>query len=290
MPFKMTAFFYDGSGGWSESWYTNDANLTDAYNNIPVYVTARSLMLGPGCFIQYARVVDLSLPGASLIASFNPPNLPALSTTIMHDFNRNDILVRIQAGEQYRRQMWLRGVPDSFIQYSVNSGLPSSFAAVQQLVNAFIQSIGNIKYGIRCLDKTVGVNTPLPVSAITVNAGDNRIVITTGVNNPYQQGQYVRINKVKGVNLKLTPPAYPTGINGIWPIYATLSNTQFILNATVSQFPGTPQLLSPGYVRARALVTVFPDITDGVVIGYRTHKAGIPFGLPRGRQRAVRRT
>lgn len=298
MPYKATLFFNARNQGWTESWYMNGGSLTAVHTLVgSIIVQLRIPLLGVGCTLEAYRTVDLTSPGAalfSLVAGGKPPNpLPD-----NRDNASNAILVRLETNDPYRRNMWLRGVPDNWIGFTAGQ-TPVVTPGLANRINLFALTMGVAGVGLHVISNLAATNPPIRITGLGVDASNN-VVVKTAAPTAYAVGQYVRINGVRGNNLKPVPPAIK-GLNGIWQVIPNkvVDANTFTIPLSFADLPGTPQWYGGGFARSRwyadqpgpppTAAQPFPIITRGSIVRFARKKVGRALFTPAGRQRAVRR-
>lgn len=282
MPFyKVDFLFSGGGGGWSESWWTNQANLGTAAVNLQTAITTRSQMLASSCSILALRLTDTTTPRSGRVFQINTqPRLLPRDTTF------NAILARVQAGGDYHRTMTLRGVPDDWIQYD-GAGIEVLADAFRNQMNGFIAAAANKNLALcfRALDKGAGANPRVPITGFTVAVPTAQIIVTAPGHN-LNTGDFCTIGGCKGANLQMLPPETRT-INGIWKVSPRIDANTFGLPVTAGLFPGVPVLFTNGWVKTRTIT--YPQLRDWQFLKFSRRLAGKAFFVRPGHRPAIRR-
>jgi len=174
---KLTIFFQSNGGGnvppvgWTETWYTNDTDPELALARCKAYCNLRRQLLGLGAVITGYRVSDTATirstrvdvltgkDGQSSIFTADPEDA--------FDPAHEDLLSRVESGENYRRSMFLSGMPDSVTNQLKNQGVTAAF-----VTNAVWTNLANFitaRFLIRVKKKdnpNIGTIIFVPISGI----------------------------------------------------------------------------------------------------------------------------
>lgn len=95
--------------GWSETYYTNDADHEAAIAEIQALLLLRIDILSPLCYSDYLRISKTDVPGDSLVRETNiqgtAPGDPVLEPSAC-------LLLRLEAGPTARGRKYLHGVTE----------------------------------------------------------------------------------------------------------------------------------------------------------------------------------
>lgn len=276
MPFKCTFLFKGPLNTWKEDWYiANGSNSLDVLNSFKTLVPTRQALCGDYTYITGCNVNNIT-PGiinSTAYVAF-PQNLPGNPLAgIITDTAYNAVICRTTAtlnGQFYHRTMWLRGVPDGWIQFDANSN-PVFDPAMQPLINAFVTAatgLGVAKLCLQSIDKTPGANRLWQLSSVFVNnLVPNGITLGTVLPHNLVAGQVVSVKGNRGSNLRQDPPGR-LGVNGKWIVVDVGTNLVDIA-LPASYLPGVPVARKLGTVRGNALA--YPAITriEAVAFGSR---------------------
>lgn len=274
MPtYKVDWIFNQGRAGWTETWYASHTTIEDAMKVGKEGAAVRARLLGQGARLEHVRVSDVDILRDSLAEDVNvvPSNDGSIADTPW-----NAILCRINATELYRRQLWLRGVPDIWIDLDLgnpNANLGRVLARPQ--FDAFIAWLKRTPgYMLKVISKTgQGTTGPL-ISSLTAN-GLGRVVLHAAgsLANP---GEQIRMSGWTGPDAAL--------LNGVFRVVdrdaATVTiDLQFALLTD-------PNSNNNGKVRTRK--QVYTEVTGGAILRCRKRSTGRAFFAPVGRRRRVR--
>jgi len=197
MPvYASTMIFNQGKHGWSETWYQTVSTHAQALGALINLSTKRSLLLGTNAGIEYLRVSDVSVP---FDAEVTVTGTDVIVQPTFCDTPWNAIYCRVNAGPKYRRQVWLRGIPDVWILFNANNISPLN-PILEQVFRNFRQSLISNGFQLRVIDKEGFAGVPLDVTAMAV-AGDYISYNVPGVAG-VKVGEMVRIAKTTGPDRK----------------------------------------------------------------------------------------
>jgi len=207
MPkFQVTFVFNQERMGWSETWYLDQSNYDLALVSATNTATRRSMLLGAGPKLEYIRVSDVLVPGDSKVTKVGVDTVTQTDTA---DTPWNAIYCRFNAGPLYRRQVWLRGIPDDWIR--LINGAPNqniSPAAMNSAFNTFKNYIIAQGYMLKCTKKDGIGGTDISVTGMSADPdGLLRFAVAGGAGNP---GDTIRIRKFTGPDSKF--------LNKIWTV------------------------------------------------------------------------
>ena len=134
-PLSKIVFFLTAAGGtaptgWTETFYTQNANLQDVLNAGKVYALQRARLLGKGSQLEYIRVSNVPPNRATLIYYMQGnAGLPKQYINPGDDYDPTqvDLLLRCQTAQGKRRQFWLGGLPDSETDQLLQQGINAAF-------------------------------------------------------------------------------------------------------------------------------------------------------------------
>lgn len=275
---KVTWFFKSAERGWSETLYREGVEYPAVLKVAEAYAKLRMALTGNTVKMTYIRASDdlrngdsrVSLNGfinASATVAKNaddgkidnlnivPPALPSAC-----DRPYSAIAVRMEAGTDARRIMYMRGNPDPTI-----TGQPE-ITAYKDWIDAFNVWGAHVveKWKMKAWDKT-DANPLVTLASMTNNAG---ILSATKAGHGLATGTKVQFAGLKGV---LKP------LNGVFTVN-TIDNATFeILNA--------PNLtVFKGAIAYRVRKPYYPAIDKVEVRGAVSRRTGRPFDSARGRR------
>lgn len=272
--FLTTLIFNATKNGWSENWYWTGADHASAQAAALVLASARQKLLAQGVILEAVRTSDVAILGDSVIAL--APAIPAAGKpALARDNASNAWLSRINAGALYRRQLWLRGIPDDWIEFNADGTPKPPPAALGKVFDAYVLALTKGPFQLKVIDKGPGS----PLTSILVVAAD----VPTGLTKVTANGHglanfdFVRIKGAKGVNASL--------LNGVWQIQDVTANT-FVIGLPAADLATINYVTLSGKVQKRA--TTYVNVTSGVILRGGTRKTGRAFFVSPGRRRARR--
>lgn len=269
--YKVNLFCSAGKYGWSETYYatlSDDSQATALADSLAQY---RVPLLGEPARVDYYRV---ELEGA-----FRHSTLAAYQTQPPWDFNSKSdhvwtagLVELLTVGEGLQRPLYLRGLPDSVYDQTApgNPDAVKWFTRLNQFKAFLTGSAWNIK---RKIPNTVAVKEF--IDALALGSGTGNLAVTvTNASTPPVPGKYVTFYKVKNY----TPPIGTVRVTkSIGPLSFEVARAwQTGFNYTGGAFY---TVYAPQYV----------PITDSQFVRFTHRDTGRPFGLSRGRRRAIPR-
>jgi hypothetical protein len=274
---KVTFIFNDGRAGWSETWYLAAiADLATAARRAVTLAESRRELLARGVSLEYVRTSDEDVLGDSLVAITRGDVAGGtVAGGLSPDTPYNAILVRAQAGALYRRQVWLRGVPDDWIRR--NAADPPFFQAPQQrtALAAFFAELAKAPpFAIRAIAKEAAVTVPRRVTGVTFNAGTGRWVLEIGAHG-FANNDQVRVRGAK--------PASAGALNGVFGLTGVTGTAVEITPSPADG--GIVGYLAGSATIAKRVIQYYP-INFGLAVRYAKRATGRAFFVPHGRRRA----
>lgn len=273
MP-RATFFFADGNYGASEThWYqTQNADLTDVLSAAQSLGVLRQKILGQNVKMTYVRVSYDDTFRDSLERPANQAQLPAVPPNQFgfpnSDNPYSNLLLRCESGSQYRKSLYLFGVPDDYIADQAFNPV----AAWTDYFKGWTKQL-MIKWGFKCLNQDPAQNPHLPITNI-VN-GANGVAITVP-NHNLATGTKIHVRQVKGTG---------TSPNGTWQALVVDVNTINLLGYVPN---GIFAYTGGGFVQK--VVYAVEPYTNITIMRPTHRKRGLPFGLSRGRSRRKKAT
>src|SRR6516164_123454 len=262
MPnYKLTTFFNlsDEEAGWTEVWYFAGLSIDMALTGADAYARARNPLLGANAGIIGVRVSDEAFFGDSFVKVYQTGDLPGPDSTINCAPAFNCVDVRCEAGSLYRRTLFVRGLPNYFVDTHTpgpQGNWPISFATWSAAAIA-------VPVCLRVLDP----KGPAAYTQIASYAPSGADIIVSSPGHGLIAGDRVKLTK--------------TG-------YEVLDKTFVVLSADLNTFTVHPRFQPVTSVitlqgRWRKLEYIYPPITSTILGRVRRRAAGRPFGLLRGR-------
>jgi len=267
--YQGTLIFNQGRYGWTETWYLTQSTYLDAQTKIVNYGTTRVKLLGIGARIEAARVSDVAFLQDSL---FVPLGLDGTGQGTDADTPWNAILGRFDGGPLYRRQFWMRGVPDDWI--ILTGGNPNVNPVVAALNSAFGAVRASILANglqLKVIKKDGAGGVPIDVTGISLDANGflqfNIAGLTGGPNATF------RISGMQGPDPKI--------VNGVYKIK---SNNAALVVTTFKPGVGfDPTDYAAGTAKPR--IVEYISVTGGQILRTSKRSTGRAFFVSRGRRR-----
>lgn len=281
MNVKVVFFFRLNVQGWTETFYINKPDLDQGLARALIYASKRHLLLADPAVIDAIRVGDAAnirssrLVGVGAGTSFPMPLGGYTSKADQPDTAAQCSL--FDTPNAVQRTMMLRGLPDNV--YDVgNPGNPDQMLW-QTRLNDYLQTFYVPPSGDALIAERIrlgGGGTERVITNVTPDWTANETDLTletplTGVANGHLLNIY--------------------GMRGFAPTPGTvmLKRTANLgANAIVHWVPNKPTLYSGGATLVVA-EEVWQPVTFASFIRIANRKTGRPFGVPRGRRRALAR-
>ena len=264
---RTTIFFKQGSYGWTETYFLPTTTLTNALLKAELLVSLRRALLGDVSRITYVRVSDDEKFRDSLVR-VQPPDLqtgPAGNGN--PDPAYTSLLLRLEGGEEHRRQLYLRGIPDSVI---VEPDPPIFEAGYTKFFKNFRTELISQGWAFKVIKKPPAVPAVLITGFITATPP----VVTTGAAHNLTTGDNVLIRGVKGFEAN-----NGRGANGRWYVNVLTANS-FEITGRLTPFGA---YLGGGEIIKRVYGLI--DVTAVELVRVTKRSTGRPFDSPRGRRR-----
>lgn len=266
--FLCTMIFNQGRYGWTESWYRDSSDYFTALQALTNLATRRTSLLGSGARIEVAKVSDVEAVGDSKDSTIG---LDGMIQQLGADTPWNAIYARINAGGLYRRQMWLRGIPDAWIALTAgNPNVNPLDGILSSAFNTFKNYLVSQAWLLRVILKTGAGATETTVTAFSINGDGKMVFNVAGV--PGGPGDTFRIKYAVGPNPKL--------VNGVYTIQSNLAG---VITTTTT----APDGLVPGDyngMKHRPRIISYESITDGVIKRCGKRSTGRAFFVQAGRR------
>lgn len=303
-PIKVTYFFEEGAGGWSESYYQNAINVDDPQLriNAPNLLIARFGIMSQRVSFLGSRFSD---PTVFRDSRFHFPTSGDIYAGLQPFWNvqatelDTAVVNRIEAGPLNRRLNLLRGCPEFIVSDVDNSYVPfpaGAGAAWSTKINQWSLALQGANFaGINAgqwllwSDDRTSANTPTLAANVTLVDNSNRYFnFTTGATAISRRiggvGPLAAVGAGDGI--VITGAGSSHGLNGKWTV--SVVDTTLPLTIKYTVFPqrhliALGQSLQPFRVRAQNYIGVGIDNSRDEKLAYR--KTGRPFGLLRGRRR-----
>lgn len=209
---QITLFFQHlpTGEGWRET-YTNTMSYPPSSQAVGALTTSRITFLADDCQVYAYRIAQIQPSRiAQAIHYFNPQGGQIL---IPCEEPGNCFVYHVFDNLGHRRQMALRGIPNTWIQSSSLTSAGRTGAKLSDAFAAFLVANGYSFY------IPYSASTPIPVGGILSPGAGLNANVTTYSPHGLNFGQYVKFTKIKG---------WPT-LKGLWAVQPTMTNTIFVL-------------------------------------------------------------
>lgn len=278
MNVKVVFFITSGRQGWSETYYLNAGDLNSAFATSLILASKRSLLMASPVVIDYVRVSDNNNNRNSRLVGVGtgtPYPMPAGGYTSQADRPETAGLVAcFDTANNVQRPLWIRGNPDNAYDAAA-PGNPDQ-ALWQTRLSSFLGELVSSHYQILERTRLGEGGIERPVLAVAPDWTLNETALTTDTAIP----------GLKGGDLLIL-----YGMRGFSPTpgVVKVKNVQSAgLVINVHWVPNKPTPFSGG-----ATIVVYNssyhDITATAFVRFANRQTGRPFGVPRGRRRAIAR-
>jgi len=159
---KINFFFQQGKYGWSETYYADKGSLPEAIASALIVRPFRVQLLGGGGseypVLKKIRVSEINRAGDSLVEVVSDADgkVPGDGLSFA-EIPSTALLVRAEAGTEYRRQLYLRGQPDLVV---TNNGKYTRIGAYPTTLEVFFAALIREHWGLLAATKPA---PPLPL-------------------------------------------------------------------------------------------------------------------------------
>ena len=288
MALKVVVFYQQNARGWTETYY-NSGSSPSAFSQAnvnPVNMSNFMNMRADDVFMTEVRVSLIGSPRVTYSTPFNLTN--SLATDLITDYRQDtygeDALILIRSADKIPRHVWIRGLPNIFINYTQDSGIPNPPAGLLIAIQQYISTLISMNLCIQ------NANIPTPLSGswynvTSVTQGGGGLNTSTAIefsNLPSLSAPYPPFY-FQGVPRNLLP-GFPRIIT---PSAAIITPT-FAMTVPYL-YRGATAITYPPKMKGTPLTYSYPAIVSGAFETYGTRKTGRPTGLPRGRASVVLR-
>lgn len=271
MPaFKVNFFFKHILGGWSETYYAEDTNITSAAVDAGILAPLRAKLLGVGSELTTIRVSDETITGDSVVES-NPAVARVLPTAIS-DTPWQTVLCSLQAGSIYRRNLAVRGIPDLVYEPVTPTEKTNRDLWFQSLKNDFFARLINAVAGWReRVHLRSADNLSRKILQFTPGVGRYVLTLNSALTAP-TVGDFLKITKIR---------EFPS-LAGEFPILAFTTVAPFTVDIAANN-PTT--FVYRHKAECRLQIIGYRQITTANFVRFGSHRVGRPFGEQVGRRR-----
>jgi len=274
MPqYKLTLVFNQGRTGWTETWYAFKSNTEIMMTALKNVATYRQRLLGAGASIEYLRVSDVAILQDSTvqpITSWGSNSAPPSA-----DQPWNAVYCRCEATDMYRRQVWLRGLPDEWIDPAGdNPASPAVNPPYNRPLLQFQNALINNGFQLRVINKEGSAGANTAITGISAgDAGRTRLAVGTA---PGAVGDEFRVSQFTGPDKAL--------LNGVKKIagagagYVEIATPFSSLTAPASNVGG----------KSKPRQIAYREVTSLQAIRTAKRSTGRAFFLPVGRRKRAK--
>ncbi len=296
MPtYKVDFIFNADRQGWDESFYQTVSSSDVAIQQAIAVGQTRVKLLGNQNQIDAIRVSDVDILGDSVVdESLATANI-RIGAATAHDLVAVSVLGRATAENKYRRQIWVRGIPDKWTEFDPATGRSTLRETAPFITawNTWVAQVIGKGYQLRVINK----DTPFkPITGVLINPANNQTLIRCP-GHGYVAGTMIRIKGCKFANNpgETLDENGKSLVNGVWqvrdvqqlpPPAAQFAPADWF--EIPSQFIGvTPAYVSGG--KAQARIVAYKTIDFMTYSRSAKRDTGRAFFVPRGRARGKRR-
>lgn len=296
MPvYKVDFIFNSQRQGWSETFYQTVSSSDLAIQNAVTVGQARIKLLGNQNQIDAIRVSDVAILGDSVVDETLAQQNTRIGAATARDLPAVSVLGRATSENKYRRQIWVRGIPDSWTEFDPATGRSTlrETAAFVTAWNTWVAQVVGKGYSLRCINKDT---VQKPITGVVINPANNQTAIKC-VGHGYVPGTMIRIRGAKFANDPgdTLDSKGKSLVNGVWQVRVVENDPPPApqLNPVdwfeiPSQFIGvTPAYVSGGNAQER--VPTYKVIDFMTYSRSAKRDTGRAFFVPRGRSRGKRR-
>jgi hypothetical protein len=267
--YKVNFFFKNtqAEAGWSETYYLTAATPESAREAGRSLANSRGPLCGINSYLAEIRVSDDKIFRDSLTYTFDPDELGHVLAGAS-DVPWNAVLCRIEATAAYRRQLYLRGVPDEVITEDEKNPIPAQWV---KLCNQFLGILAGKPWQIKALDNS-GQNGYVACAKAAIDPASNRRLYFLTGNTAIAAGDRFRASYFK------KSPTFNGVFNADVPALAS--------SVTSIQTTGAVGTTSFGEGKLRKIVYAYPQITSAFIERITHRIVGRPFDQQRGRRPA----
>lgn len=261
MAVKGTTFYGWGEYGFSESWYSDSKDAKSMITSLKNIQGTRMFLMGDGWRILEHVIADVDAPNAG---DRELVNLQMDFPSSLSD-NPNTVLACYFLSGRYRRNFYLRALPDKYLVWDQAKAEFTFTPECQQYFWNFREKVKTEKLGFRAVDTEGALGKGFPVD--TWNTQNNRLVANVpGVPGEVKAGTPVLFREVTGATA-----AERSLLNGRVINVAKRDGVEFELDTSAALFPNFDDL-GGGRMYPRVKKTVVID--DGEIIGVTAKKIG----------------
>lgn len=270
--FKCNLFFGQGTYGWSETYYREEESYNACLEALDKLREKRIALLAKGASCIGSRVSDDAFQNDGQV--LEPPNVPVEQVNDPNEAGVDQpwtcLLLRLQAGPVYRRQLYIRGIPDEAVAFPFKQAENTVIGKKWWTRMRGFTSLLTTSWRLKTMKRVgVGFNGTQLITVVPgVGLGTYVLTLTADVG--------VAPNSL----IHLYRNARQSQWNGNFRVIETGVRTVTVYNGRAN--PAIGQLKG----KARILDYQYPQITEALVVRWTHRDTGRPFDASRGRQRA----
>lgn len=296
MPTYQVTFIFNGERqGWAETWYWTGSSSDTAMAAALAVGQARLKLLGNTLQLEAIRVSDVAILGDSFVdESLNNQNT-GTGASGARDVVAVSVLGRATAQNLYRRQVWIRGMPDAFVFYDPKTGKSqlNESAAFISAWNTWASQLIAKAYQLRVIDKD---SPQKPITGVLVAPVTGQTAIRCP-GHGYAPGKMIRIRGAKFANGpgETLDENGKSLVNGVWQVREIVNNPPPAAQLNPVDWFEIPSFfddIQPAYVsggKAQERVVAYKTIDFMKYSRYAKRDTGRAFFVPRGRSRGKKR-
>lgn len=271
--YQVTYFFNLSKWGWTETYYADGTGPDAVMVRAKALIATRTALMARPARIEAIRVSDVNILNDSLVFFQAIGGDGAVGQPTTPDVPWTSWLTKATSLNGRNRNIYLRGVPDSTVEFDQNANFNNAPANFRQAFNNWVNVLLQQSFAIRYrVDGGLG-NPVLPINAVAGTA-DGYFVINV-VGHTYTANQKVIIRGMRGSGTEC--------LNGIQTIRAIQPGNAIVL------FRRSPATEYPGYTGAGkiALLQYSYSTFQGLQLLRPVKRStGRPFFGTRGRRSA----
>lgn len=271
--YQATMYWNMAQWGWTESWYLQQETRAAAMEKLLDIAYYRSALTPSVAVLMACKIQNVDIPGDDLpeysreAGKFGPQptNEPAVPWAAW--------LCRFEAGDGRRRNLLLRGVPKSTMNYTAGTAWRAPPTIYNTDFETYVGALIRNGARIRARDNNPNDAGNKQIDAISRSPDNNQYVQLAVTAHGMIPGDKVAITKVKNT--------FPLKLSGIYTVTAIASANSLTVNAN------SPVATYPSYTgtgRIRIVSYSYPLVTAGKMLRMVKKSTGRPFFGTAGHQ------
>jgi len=263
---RSTFFFTNTNGyGWSETFFSNAPDLASAMTSAKAMIVPRVRLLGRGSSLKFIRVSDDLIKRDSQIYPVpEDDGTPKTRSQSTADIANTCLLLRLEAGDRWRRPLFLRGIPDEICDDNGRYIPTATFQNNLQIWQVAFRAQGY------CVKVRTNDGVPVNITNVGTIGPTGLVTITTAAAHGFALNDVVNIRAVLGA----------TQVRGLHQVVTVVDATSFQIRIS--------RVVKPYQSNGNVCKVTYntPSIVTFVAVRCTHHNAGRPFDSPVGRRRA----